>query len=700
MSNETKIKANQIDLSGAGITGVNEYIITEQVFEDYKVQYKDTDEYYINLAQLIEDEELEHSVINLNRYSGFFDGNSFNEADITIKNGELLLDNIEDGGCGRALVLNDAYLHIEDMTIKAPQCEADSMAIIEITNSSLGFSNCDIYASTNTNNKVFIKLMTTDTNHCDVQLLGTSLNYSALDDSGNIEFTFIKTTSNNCHVEIKDCNRLRVANDVGEANCKFLQTDTDTTVDLNIYNSTIAMEGWNIGDCLNVNLDNSSINANNNTFIGRLVARYETAEQTVSEKGYPNTLEEGEQIWDLGVIPERDWDSMEEFYLDDMWTFFDKADIDPNDMSKAWERYEFSIREISNQRGFILNFDESKSYTTDDFEDLEEWGCSFDGNIEDHDIGNWGAIEIHPDEQRYRANEEVTYENELDFQEKVQEGKIGYSAQNVYQFNNNAIQGYIEGHGIFQNASGKVVCSSLLTNAGKIEFGDLWSKQEGQTLVCRDGKFRPEYISASKEIKILNVTQAGTLARDGSVYSGFSHSNYLQSGDVLNGTYFALPIQVKNFGDIVTAVNTWEFVAKFKYKQYSAMQTIWGQDGSWGCNVGINENGYLKWQFGNDDDGEDVQYIIDNDALVDDTDYFIKILFDGTKYEMLKSTNGTSWTSIGTITTTQKITRNEGWRLGSYYSNSAFYLRDTTLDIADCYIKVDDEYWWKGIETI
>lgn len=488
---ETKIKKNQINISGTTL-GINEFVVTEDIFNTYKIQGYD-DNYYLNLAQLIEDKNL--SNINLNEFNAFLDNYTMTNSYFVIKNGRLLLDNIEEGGCERALALNNTYLHIEDVTIKAPQCEADDTAIIEITNSSLSFSNCDIQASTNTNNKVFIKLMTTDTNHCDVQLLGTSLNYDAFDDSGNIEFTFIKTTSNNCHVEIKDCNRLRVANDVGEANCKFLQTDTDTTVDLNIYNSTIVMEGLNIGDCLNVNLDNNSINANNNTFIGRLVTRYETAEQTVSEKGFPNTLEEEEQIWDLGVIPERDWKSMEEFYLDDMWTFFSKANIDPNDMSKAWERFEFSIREISNQRGFILNYDESKTYTTDDFEDLEEWGCVFDGNLEDYDIGRGGVIEIHPYEQRYRANEEVTYESGFDFQEKIQEGKISYSAKNIYQFNNNTIRGYVEGHGIFQNASGRVICSSLLTNTGEIEFGDLWSKQEGQTLVCRDGKFRPEYIS-------------------------------------------------------------------------------------------------------------------------------------------------------------------------------------------------------------
>lgn len=202
------------------------------------------------------------------------------------------------------------------------------------------------------------------------------------------------------------------------------------------------------------------------------------------------------------------------------------------------------------------------------------------------------------------------------------------------------------------------------------------------------------------DLKFLNVVETGALTRNGAVYSGFGNSDYLRTGDVLDNTYLDLSITVKNFGNIVTTANTWEFVAKFKYKQYSAMQTLWGQDSDWGCNVGIDENGYLKWQFGNEADGSDVQYITDNETLIDNTDYFVKILFDGAKYEMFKSTNGTNWNSVGTITTTQKITRSDNWRLGSYQSNSDFYLRNTTLDIAGCYIKANGEYWWKGVETL
>ena len=62
--------------------------------------------------------------------------------------------------------------------------------------------------------------------------------------------------------------------------------------------------------------------------------------------------------------------------------------------------------------------------------------------------------------------------------------------------------------------------------------------------------------------KILNVVETGALTRTGSVYSGFSSSNYLQLGDKVNGGYISLSNAVKDFGAVCETANSWKVKMK------------------------------------------------------------------------------------------------------------------------------------------
>lgn len=210
---------------------------------------------------------------------------------------------------------------------------------------------------------------------------------------------------------------------------------------------------------------------------------------------------------------------------------------------------------------------------------------------------------------------------------------------------------------------------------------------------------------SSKEIKILNVVQTGTLTRDGAVFSGFSRNNYLQLGARVDKGILSLDSSTyyKDLKTVLPTADNWEMVFKVKIGEIiNDNQTIFS-DG-W-------TNGYASWVhlYNNiltvglsvtTSDSYSIGEISGTSIFSEGDVVFVKWGFTGTKYYLQSSLDGITWTNEGEIPSEQKLTRtaNINYHFGNNNTTEFNWLG--SIDIGGCYIKINGEYWWKGVETL
>ena len=310
---ETKIKPNQIE--GGGALAQNQFFVTEDLWNEHKIEYHGGGE-VLKLDELIQYEDIPedlngNKIINLNGYRGVFDGYEINNNNFIIKNGSLVFDNPEEGGCGRAISINNGSLEIDDCDINAPQCDSNTDGIIELNNNSnLKIVNCSIQARIGENNKPFIKTASSF-----IYISNSWLDLGCMDNlqDPNIRFDFINVTGNGGKIEIRNCQALRMANDAADTDdleFNFIKTDENKTIHIDLFNNVIWMHGrgW-YRNILNINLDNQICQIANNDLQGNLYCRYESS-NTVNDRfaesgGDPVTFEQGDEVWDLGLDPQQ-----------------------------------------------------------------------------------------------------------------------------------------------------------------------------------------------------------------------------------------------------------------------------------------------------------------------------------------------------------------------------------------------------------
>jgi hypothetical protein len=84
------------------------------------------------------------------------------------------------------------------------------------------------------------------------------------------------------------------------------------------------------------------------------------------------------------------------------------------------------------------------------------------------------------------------------------------------------------------------------------------------------------------------------------------------------------------------------------------------------------------------------------------TEYYLKLTFDGSVYTLSLSTDGSNYTSIGTLTSSLKPYT----PLQATYLGRTLMADDTTeyfngiINLDGCYIKIDNTTWWRGAESI
>lgn len=480
---ETKIKPNQID--GGDVLDTREFVVTEDIFNKYKKDYYEGGE-VLDIVEMLSEEDLGgNNIINLNRYNSYIDGWQLTDAHYIFKNGSLVFDNPIKGGCGRAISINDGSLEIDDCNINAPQCESNTDGIIELNNNSnLKIVNCSIEARIGENNKPFIKI-----NNSFIYISNSRLNLGCMDDlqDPNIRFDFINVVGNGGKIEIRNCQALRIAND--EANTddlefNFIKTDENVVANIELYNNVIWMHGrgW-YRNILNINLDNRNCQIANNDLQGNLYCRYES-NNTVNGNGYPHTYKQGDEVWNLDLIPGQ-MEGPKDFEFTDFlgFNFFEAVDIDPNDMSHIYENFKFQWYTIDGQSGFILNPDPDKTYTTSDLISMQSLNDDYgihpsDDNPQNWHDGDWLGVHLDPNAEKFRFKEQVTVNNGIEFRQAVESGKIEDSEAGVYSFNNNSFSEENGGYRNFFTGSSDPISTKCLVLNGK-EYREIKEVDDG-----------------------------------------------------------------------------------------------------------------------------------------------------------------------------------------------------------------------------
>ena len=202
----------------------------------------------------------------------------------------------------------------------------------------------------------------------------------------------------------------------------------------------------------------------------------------------------------------------------------------------------------------------------------------------------------------------------------------------------------------------------------------------------------------SNNTKILNVVETGSLTRNGAVYSGFSSSNYLQIGNVIDNGYISLSgISVKDFGLAIQNANNWEIVFKIKYNSSSSVQAIFGAKDLYFL-VHINASHRLTLSMGNGS-GDWAIDLAGTTELSDNTIYWVKVEWTGTEYKIYLSTDGTTWNLENSLVSSFTLSYDSDivWSIGKMQS---LYVWDGDINISDSYININNEIWWKGAENL
>lgn len=188
-----------------------------------------------------------------------------------------------------------------------------------------------------------------------------------------------------------------------------------------------------------------------------------------------------------------------------------------------------------------------------------------------------------------------------------------------------------------------------------------------------------------------NVEVVGSPVVNNGVLSGFSTSNYVK-----------LP-QIFNPGS-----STWEIVIPFSVDNFDTEQSIFMS-----CIEGSNPNRYLllavepntgeircyynyeqtNWQTTGSFGAEN--------TISAGKKYWVKVEYDGTHLKGSLSTDGDDYTLClnEEIAAPATASTNNITTLGLYAANEKTMPLNGSIDLKECYIKIDNELWWSGVTT-
>lgn len=235
----------------------------------------------------------------------------------------------------------------------------------------------------------------------------------------------------------------------------------------------------------------------------------------------------------------------------------------------------------------------------------------------------------------------------------------------------------------FQSYSGLSLSSEQLTGSlltVEIESGTLPDRTDtGKVWGCLETTGQ-SYAVLKKGYVNYNTAGSPTINVDTGVVSGFSTSDYLY----------------ESFG--LSSANSWEINTAFSVtSNISARRQIFssmaGTSGVYaGVSFMIDASNRLVMQLGLTTSSYDS---ITSSFTVDpNTKYYLKGTFDGSIYEFKYSTDGTTYTSIGTVSSTAKIYQSVVTRIGVYANAVSEVFTNGTVYLANTDVYVNGSLYW------
>lgn len=182
---------------------------------------------------------------------------------------------------------------------------------------------------------------------------------------------------------------------------------------------------------------------------------------------------------------------------------------------------------------------------------------------------------------------------------------------------------------------------------------------------------------------LLNVTEIGSPTVDNGVVSGFSSANYLKITDSFD----------------VSAAQSWEVVYKIKTgTNITTGQSMCGHTGSSNYDPFTIDINSSKFQLGlcKSSSSNLLKDQKGTYTVLVDTTYWLKLTFDGSKYALSYSLDGVDFIEDVVFESTTKI-----WTsnlvLGRQQGDASEYQFLGSIDLNECYIKINGELWWTGM---
>lgn len=216
-----------------------------------------------------------------------------------------------------------------------------------------------------------------------------------------------------------------------------------------------------------------------------------------------------------------------------------------------------------------------------------------------------------------------------------------------------------------------VITATNNTGSAILEGDKVWINQDGNTY---------ELVNYYSSVPNFNTVGSPTITNG--VASGFSNDDYLQLPEAFN-----------------PGNNPWEIKVKFSTDNSSTDKGILqcSSDSStrWGVVLLLSSN-WTLW-FAVSTDGANWDLSADTtQTLQPNSTYYVKIGWTGTEYYLNLSSDNETYEQCISIESTSHIYGSLGHtRLGSYY----IYPYTSSIDLNDCYIKINNEIWWQPYET-
>lgn len=183
---------------------------------------------------------------------------------------------------------------------------------------------------------------------------------------------------------------------------------------------------------------------------------------------------------------------------------------------------------------------------------------------------------------------------------------------------------------------------------------------------------------------LINATVVGSLTIQNGVVSNFSNTSYLLLDNASVTDSFEFSYTFTTGADVTTK----QFIKGSAVDYQGLIFGIYNGHFVLNCGTGTTS----PWSItGNDLSG--------TYAVQPDTTYTVKVTYDGTDYKLsylsgesyIEDISVTSATQLGTFTNTIGLTNSNGNYLLPFLGS---------IDLKECYIKVNDQIWWQGTTVI